>query len=124
MKEFFEIKEIEEKNKFELWDLSRPLDGDCEIDYCTIEDKEGKTVFWHSSAHILGSALEHAYGSHLCIGPPLEEGFYYDTYMGKNVIDEKDYEKIEKEAQKVITSNHPYSRLTLTKEEALTWLKK
>ena len=103
-----------------MWDLSRPLDGDCEIDYCTIEDKEGKTVFWHSSAHILGSALEHAYGSHLCIGPPLEEGFYYDTYMGKNVIDEKDYEKIEKEAQKVITSNHPYSRLTLTKEEALT----
>ena len=111
--------EIEEKNKYELWDLSRPLDGDCEIDFCTIEDKDGKTVFWHSSAHILGSALEHAYGSHLCIGPPLEEGFYYDTYMGKNVIDEKDYEKIEKEAQKVITANLPYSRLTLTKEEAL-----
>ena len=111
--------EIEEKNKYELWDLSRPLDGDCEIDFCTIEDKDGKTVFWHSSAHILGSALEHTYGSHLCIGPPLEEGFYYDTYMGKNVIDEKDYEKIEKEAQKVITSNLPYSRLTLTKEEAL-----
>lgn len=99
--------------------MSRPLDGDCEIEYCTIEDKEGKSTFWHSSAHILGSSLEHTYGSHLCIGPALEEGFYYDCYMGKNAVDEKDYPKIEESAKAVITANHPYNRLTLTKSEAL-----
>jgi len=99
--------------------MSRPLDGDCEIEYCTIEEKEGKTVFWHSSAHILGCSLENTYGSHLCIGPALEEGFYYDCFMGKNAVDEKDYPKIEENAKAAISSNHSYSRLTLSKEEAL-----
>ena len=68
-----------------MWDLERPLEGDCEIEFVTFEDKEGKVVFWHSSAHILGSALENLYGAYLCIGPPLENGFYYDSYVGENV---------------------------------------
>jgi len=108
-----------EETNFELWDMSRPLDGDCEIEYCTIEDKEGKSTFWHSSAHILGSSLEHTYGSHLCIGPALEEGFYYDCYMGKHAVDEKDYPKIEENAKAAISANHAYNRLTLSKSEAL-----
>ena len=77
-----------QETKAEMWDLSRPLEGDCHLEFVTFEDKEGKAVFWHSSAHILGSAIENAYGSYLCIGPALEEGFYYDSYMGKNVIEE------------------------------------
>ena len=71
--------------KVNMWDLERPLEGDCEIEFVTFEDKEGKVVFWHSSAHILGSALENLYGAYLCIGPPLENGFYYDSYVGENV---------------------------------------
>jgi threonyl-tRNA synthetase len=39
-------------------------------------------TFWHSSAHVLGEALELEYGVDLTIGPALEEGFYYDCYMG------------------------------------------
>ena len=38
----------------------------------------GQYVFWHSSAHIMGEAMECLYGGHLCYGPPIEEGFYYD----------------------------------------------
>jgi len=38
----------------------------------------GQYVFWHSSAHILGEAMEGLYGGHLCYGPPIESGFYYD----------------------------------------------
>lgn len=68
-----------------MWDLNRPLEGDCSIDFVTKEDKEGKTVLYHSSAHMLGSALENLYGANLCIGPPLKEGFYYDGYIGSNV---------------------------------------
>jgi threonyl-tRNA synthetase len=43
-------------------------------------------VFWHSSAHILGECLECSYGGKLCIGPPTEEGFYYDAYMGDQCV--------------------------------------
>lgn len=115
--------EFENDNKekgFELWDLERPLEGDCDLEFSTFAEKEGKTVYWHSSAHILGHSLENNYGAHLCIGPPLEEGFYYDCYMGKNTIDEKDYEQIET-GTKNLTNTNPaaFQRLTLTKEEAL-----
>jgi len=41
----------------------------------------GQYVFWHSSAHILGEAMERHYGGHLCYGPPVEEGFYYDMFL-------------------------------------------
>lgn len=40
----------------------------------------GKAVFWHSSAHIMGEAMERHYGGHLCYGPPIEEGYYYDMF--------------------------------------------
>ena len=47
----------------------------------------GQYVFWHSSAHILGEAMERHYGGHLCYGPPIEEGFYYDMWMeGRYVL--------------------------------------
>lgn len=39
-------------------------------------------VYWHSSAHVLGEAMELYYGGHLCYGPPIENGFYYDTFIG------------------------------------------
>jgi threonyl-tRNA synthetase len=106
--------------KAELWDMTRPLEGDCELEFCTFEEKEGKTVFWHSSAHILGSAIENAYGGKLGIGPPLEEGFYYDFFMGKLSIEKlTDYKLIEDTAKQITQANHPYQRLTLSKEEAL-----
>ncbi len=45
----------------------------------------GQYVFWHSSAHILGEAMEANYGGHLCYGPPIDEGFYYDMWSEKYV---------------------------------------
>ena len=112
------------KEQWELWDLIRPLEGSCKLEFCTFEDKEGQTVFWHSSAHILGSALENAYGSKLCIGPALDEGFYYDAYMGNNVIESiTDFDIIEKEAKKIATANSPFQRLTITKAQALELFK-
>jgi threonyl-tRNA synthetase len=66
----------------ELWDLVRPLEGDCALELKKFDDKEGKMVFWHSSAHVLGECMECKFGAKLCIGPPTEDGFYYDAYMG------------------------------------------
>jgi len=69
-----------------LWDMARPLIGNvAKIEFLKFEsDADAKTVFWHSSAHMLGEALEHLYGCRLTIGPPLKGGFYYDSYMGTN----------------------------------------
>lgn len=62
--------------------MHRPLEGDCILELLDFEDPTGKSAFWHSSAHLLGQALEQIYGAHLTIGPPLQKGFYYDSYIG------------------------------------------
>jgi threonyl-tRNA synthetase len=46
----------------------------------------GKAVFWHSSAHVLGEAAERHYGCHLCLGPPTDEGFFYEMGMGDRSV--------------------------------------
>jgi threonyl-tRNA synthetase len=77
--------EGENIDHWELYDSFRPLEGDCELKLLTFEDPEGKLVFWHSSAHILGESMEREFGVHLCHGPPTESGFFYDAYTGKDV---------------------------------------
>ena len=112
------------KESFVLWDMHRPLIGDCKLEFCNFETKEGQSTFWHSSAHLLGSSIETAFGAKLCIGPALEEGFYYDSYMGSYVIDpSNDYKTIEEQVKKNAQGNHPFTRLVMTKKEALELFK-
>lgn len=67
----------------ELFDLLRPFEADCGLELLDFDHPEGKMVFWHSSAHVLGEAAELHYGCHLCIGPPIEEGFFYEMAMDR-----------------------------------------
>lgn len=60
-------------------DLHRPIEGDGTLQLFKFDTPEGKHCFWHSSAHVLGQAMEKKYGAHLTVGPALEEGFYYDA---------------------------------------------
>lgn len=76
-------------------------------------------TFWHSSAHLLGQALELEYGVDLTIGPSLEEGFYYDCFMGDRALGESDKEKIEKRIESAIKDNQKFERVVVTREEAL-----
>ena len=75
-----------------LWDMNRPLVGNVsKLELLKFEaDKDAKTVFWHSSAHMMGEALENLYGCKLTIGPPLAGGFYYDSYMGSDSLKDED----------------------------------
>ena len=67
----------------EIWDLSRPITKDSSIRIFTWTDKGGKFAFWHSSAHLLAEALESLYPNvKFGIGPPIENGFYYDVDLG------------------------------------------
>lgn len=102
-----------------MWDLTRPLEGDCLIKIHTFEDKEGQSTFWHSSAHVLGQCLEVDFGVDLCYGPATQDGFYYDAYSGTDKFTKDDYSRIEDRAQKIISDKQAYQRIVLTKEEAL-----
>lgn len=84
--------EQDTSDKTFLWDMMRPLVGPVsKLELLKFaDDQDAKTVFWHSSAHMLGEALEHLYGCKLTIGPPLAGGFYYDSYMGKDAYREED----------------------------------
>ena len=104
---------------FELYDLNRPLEGDCELQLLSFDDPEAKVVFWHSSAHILGASLEKIYGAQLCIGPPLNPGFFYDSYLGNNHLTQDNYSEITKGATEFINQKHPFQRVVLSKQEAL-----
>lgn len=70
----------------ELWDLNRPLEKDCQVELLTFESPLAKEVLWHSSAHVLGSALETLYGSLLNTGPPTLSGFFYDVFNNEKTV--------------------------------------
>lgn len=108
----------------ELWDLERPLEGDCKLELLDFEHPEGKKVFWHSSAHILGEASERHYGCDLCIGPPIEDGFYYEMALPDgDVVQPTDFKSLETIAQKAIKEKQPFERLILSKEDLLEMFK-
>ena len=74
----------------EVWDLNRPLDKNVNLKLLTFSDSAGKSTMWHSSAHIMAEAIEFFYpGVNLAIGPPIENGFYYDIDFKNHSISEK-----------------------------------
>jgi threonyl-tRNA synthetase len=65
----------------EVWDLDRPFEKSSTLQLLKFDDEEAQAVFWHSTAHVLGEAMERCYGGCLCYGPPIENGFYYDMFL-------------------------------------------
>ena len=108
----------------EVWDLNRSLNEDVDFKLLTFQDKGGKSTLWHSSAHILAEALEYFYpGINLAIGPPIENGFYYDVDFQDHNISEKDLEKIEKKIIELAREKNPFVRKEITKKDALEYFK-
>ncbi|KJZ76568.1 Threonine--tRNA ligase [Hirsutella minnesotensis 3608] len=110
----------------ELWDLGRPLEKSCKLELIDFEDIEGKKVFWHSSAHILGEAAERRFGCYLCNGPPTEDppGFYYDmANMEGAAIGDDDKKALETLSNSIIKEKQPFERLEMTKDELLEMFK-
>lgn len=109
----------------EEWDLDRPLEASCKLNFLSFESEKGRRVFWHSSAHILGEASERRFGCDLCIGPPIEDGFYYEMALpeGAAVQESVDFAPLEKIADKIIKEKQPFIRLTLSKDDLLEMFK-
>ncbi|XP_059275370.1 threonine--tRNA ligase, mitochondrial 1-like isoform X2 [Lycium ferocissimum] len=104
-----------------LWDLLRPLEGDCKLELFTFDSDEGRDTFWHSSAHILGESLERRYGCKLCIGPCTTrgEGFYYDAFYGDLGLNEDHFKGIEAEAAQAVSEKQPFERIEVSRQQAL-----
>ncbi|SNX87565.1 probable THS1 - threonyl tRNA synthetase, cytosolic [Melanopsichium pennsylvanicum] len=105
-----------------LWDLERPLEADCKLELFDFESPEGKRVFWHSSAHVLGEACEKHYGCHLCIGPPTEDGFFYEMAMGDSgdrMITQADFGSLETLLKNATKEKQKFERLVVSKQQLL-----
>ncbi|QSL64800.1 hypothetical protein MERGE_002102 [Pneumocystis wakefieldiae] len=106
-----------------LWDLERPFEKSSTLKLLDFNTPEGKKVFWHSSAHILGEAAERYYGCHLCIGPPTEDGFFYEMAISNRTVLRQDYSDLENLTKFIISEKQPFQRLTVTKENLLEMFK-
>ncbi|KAJ5086838.1 threonyl-tRNA synthetase [Penicillium alfredii] len=101
----------------ELWDLNRPLEGDCKVSLVPFTSPEGREVFWHSSAHCLGEACECEYGCLLSHGPPTPQGFFYDMAMpDARVVRETDWPSLDSKASRIFKEKQSFDRLEVSKE--------
>jgi threonyl-tRNA synthetase len=104
----------------EVWDAHRPLTIDSEINLLTWKDTKGKATMWHSSAHLMAEALEFFYPDiKLAIGPPVENGFYYDVDLGPHEISDKDFTKIEDKMLELAREKNVFQRQEISKTDAI-----
>uniref|UniRef100_A0A8K9Y001 threonine--tRNA ligase n=1 Tax=Oncorhynchus mykiss TaxID=8022 RepID=A0A8K9Y001_ONCMY len=82
-----------------------------------------RQVYWHSSAHIMGEAMERVYGGCLCYGPPIENGFYYDMFLDQEGVSSNDFPCLENLCKKIIKEKQPFERLEIKKETLLEMFK-
>lgn len=108
----------------EVWDANRPITGDSSVNLLTWKDEDGKSTMWHSSAHLMAEALEALYpGIKLAIGPPIENGFYYDIDFMDHEFSEADLPKVEKKMIELARQKNEYVRKNIPKEEAIVYFK-
>lgn len=103
-----------------MWDATRSIDEDADIQLFTWNDPEGKATMWHSSAHLMAEAIEALYtGVKFGIGPSIENGFYYDIDAGDKVMTEEDLAKIEAKMLELAKQKQVFERIDVCKADAL-----
>ena len=103
----------------EVKDLKTVIDHDCEVEFLTFADEEGRRVYRHTASHVLAQAVKALYpDAKLAIGPAIDNGFYYDFDCAESFTTD-DFKKIEKEMERVIKANYPLERFELPRAEAL-----
>jgi len=108
----------------ELWDATRPIMTNASLQLLTWNDDEGKSVMWHSTAHLMAEALESVFpGVKFGIGPPVENGFYYDIDLGDKVLSSDDFAVIEKKMKELAQQKNNYERKEISKEDAIAFYK-
>ncbi len=108
----------------EVWDATRPILTDSTLHLLTWNDQEGKSTFWHSSAHLLAEALEALYpGVQFGIGPAIEQGFYYDVDFNGQEFGAEQLKEVEDKMLELARQKNGYTRQDITKGEAVAYFK-
>uniref|UniRef100_F7DDV7 threonine--tRNA ligase n=1 Tax=Monodelphis domestica TaxID=13616 RepID=F7DDV7_MONDO len=107
----------------ELWDLDRPLEEDSTLELLRFDNEEAQAVYWHSSAHILGEAMESYYGGCLCYGPPIENGFYFDMFIEDRGVSSTEFPTLENMCKTIMKEKQRFERLEIKKEILLEMFK-
>jgi threonyl-tRNA synthetase len=106
----------------QVWDATRTINSDASLNLLTWNDDEGKATMWHSSAHLMAEAMEFFYpGIKLAIGPPIENGFYYDIDFMDHKFSEEDLPRIEKKMVELAREKNAFVRKEVSKSDALAY---
>ena len=107
----------------QVWDATRPIANDATLKLLTWTDTDGKSTFWHSSAHLLAEAVEAMFpGVKFWVGPPVDSGgFYYDMDLGGRQVTEDDLRKLETKMAELAKQNEVYRRREISKAEAIKY---
>ena len=106
-------------------ELNDPINESGKLEFFTWEDSEGKSAFWHSSAHVLAQGIMHFYpDALLTIGPSIENGFYYDVDFGDEDFGEKDFKRLEDKMIEFARQKHKFKMRSVSKKDALSLFKK
>ena len=108
----------------EVWDLSRKIFDDAAFKVLKWDEPGGKYAYWHSSAHLMAEAIESLFpGTKFGIGPPIDEGYYYDIDMGDHKLSPEDLVKIEERMYEFAKRDVPYVRTEKPWDDAVAYFK-
>ena len=103
-------------------DANLPIETDSKLQLLTWNDADGKSTFWHSSAHLMAEALETLYPKvKFWVGPPLENGFYYDVDTSGESISNEDFKKIEDKMLELARQKNDFVRIPMAKADAIKY---
>src|SRR5882757_669023 len=106
----------------QVWDSTRPIEQDAHVKLLTWNDLQGKSTFWHSSAHLMAEALEALYpGTKFGIGPAIETGFYYDVDFGDREFSSEEFKKIEDKIIELAKTKEAFVRTPVSKADAVAY---
>lgn len=106
----------------EVRDLARPIESDASIKILTWNDTAGKSTFWHSSAHLFAEALEALYpGVKFGIGPPIDNGFYYDVDLNGIPFGDEELAAVEAKMKELAKKESAYVRSDVSKADAMKY---
>jgi threonyl-tRNA synthetase len=104
----------------QIIDTNITIENNSKVNLLTWDDDEGKNAFWHTSAHLLGAALQELYpGIQLGPGPAIENGFYYDVDFCDYKFTDTDFNKVEKKILELAQQKSTNNRKEITKKEAI-----
>ncbi len=99
-------------------DLAAPLEPDARVEFVTFEDPAGREVYWHSTAHLMAQAVKQLFPeARLAIGPPIDDGFYYDFDIGRPFSPD-DLERIETRMRELAVADQRIERTEIPRDDA------